>query len=206
MTHQQIKTLTGFSDNFKVEQWTEAFNKYLPKYEIDTPLRLQHFFAQVLHESMGLIHLEENLNYSGERLLVIFPKYFKTKAEADKYHRQPEKIANKVYQNRMGNGPEISGDGWKFRGKGCIQVTGKDNHRLAGARCFNDPQKFLVNPDLLIEPEYAVVSACWFFNHSGCNELADLDSIVAVTKRVNGFLNGIIDREKWLSKTRSIIK
>jgi len=174
----------------------EKYKSLLEQYEINVPLRLAHFMAQIEHES-GLKPISENLNYSADRLRVIFPKYFISKEDALRYSRQPMLIANRVYANRMGNGNEASGEGWKYRGRGFIQITGKENYfRLA-----NDTDlDCLKNPDLLLEEVNAMVSAIWFWNLKGLNTLADKDDIVGITKRINGGLTGIEHRKELLNK------
>ena len=166
------------------------------KFEINTPLRLAHFLAQCGHESGGFRLTQENLNYSAKGLNGIFKKYFPTLDSAVPYERKPEKIANKVYGGRMGNGTEGSGDGWKFHGRGFIQLTGKDNYtaftKSIGEDCVS-------NPDL-VASKYALASAAWFFNKNGLHKMADggaTDAVVtSITKRVNGGTIGLPDRIK----------
>ena len=166
------------------------------KFQINTPLRLAHFLAQCGHESGGFRLTKENLNYSAKGLRGIFGKYFKTDAEAAAYERKPEKIANKVYGGRMGNGPESSGDGAKFCGRGYIQLTGKDNYTAFGKSIGED---VCANPQLVAE-KYALLSAAWFFNKNGLHKMADggaTDAVVtSITKRVNGGTIGLADRIK----------
>ena len=188
------------------------YKSLLNSYHINTDLRLAHFFSQLEHES-NLKPISENLNYSANRLLVIFPKYF-TKDSLDKnnkvvkgtatlYARKPERIANRVYANRMGNGNEQSGDGWKYRGRGFIQLTGKDNYRVLSKDVRID---FLENPDLLLEEANAMISALWFWNKNKLNDLADKDNVVAITKRINGATNGLADRKAKLAKWKLKLK
>jgi putative chitinase len=166
-------------------------DKLKTKYGIDTPLELAHFLGQTAHESGGFRVIEENLNYSAVGLQKIFPKYFKD-VDPNLYARKPEKIANRVYASRMGNGPESSGDGWKYRGRGLIQLTGKDNYS-AMAKDMDLPIDRVV--EYLTSPIGAVESAAWFWSKNGLNTLAAKDDIVAVTKRINGGTNGIDDRK-----------
>lgn len=175
----------------------EALQK-LPLYDIDSKERIAMFLAQCGHESAGFSVLSENLNYSSKALRAVFSKYFKTQAAADEYARQPEKIANRVYANRMGNGPESSGDGWKYRGRGCIQLTGKDNY-IKFAQDFNKPE-VIYNPELVSTPEYAVLSAIWFWNKNDLNRYADAHDVKGITKRINGGLNGYDDRNALYQK------
>jgi len=174
----------------------QKYKSLFEKYGLTTKLRIAHFMAQIEHES-GLKPISENLNYSAQGLQKIFHKYFNTfKLQVD-YQRQPEKIANRVYANRMGNGNEASGEGWKYRGRGFIQITGKENYfRLANDTdldCFK-------NPDLLLEEANAIISALWFWNLKGLNSLADKNDIVSITKKINGGLNGIDHRKELLKK------
>lgn len=174
----------------------EKYKTILDNAGINTPLRLAHFMAQIEHES-GLKPISENLNYSAQGLVDTFPKYFKNRIEATPYARKPELIANKVYANRMGNGSEASGEGWKYRGRGFIQITGKENYfRLA-----NDTDlDCLKNPDLLLEEANAMISAIWFWNLRGLNSRADKDEIKSITKRINGGFNGLDHRIALLAK------
>jgi putative chitinase len=166
------------------------------KFQINTPLRLAHFLAQCGHESGGFRVTQENLNYSAKGLAGIFKKYFPTEAAATPYARQPQKIANKVYANRMANGSEASGDGYKFRGRGYIQLTGRDNYTQFGKAIGED---IASNPDV-VSSNYALLSAAWFWSKNGLNKLADGgagDTVVtSITKRVNGGTIGLPDRIK----------
>ena len=175
------------------------------KFEINTPLRLAHFLAQCGHESGGFRLTKENLNYSAKGLNGTFKKYFPTLDSAVPYERKPEKIANKVYGGRMGNGPESSGDGAKFCGRGYIQLTGKDNYTAFGKS---------INEDMSANPEkvassYALLSAAWFFNKNGLHKMADggaSDAVVtSITKRVNGGTIGLADRIKHFKEYYSLL-
>jgi len=166
------------------------------KFGINTPLRLAHFLAQCGHESGGFRATQENLNYSAKGLNGIFRKYFPTEAAAAAYARQPAKIASKVYANRMGNGSEASGEGYKFRGRGYIQLTGKENYTAFGKAIGED---IISNPDV-VASKYALLSAAWFFSKNGLHRMADegaSDQVVTkITKRVNGGTIGLPDRIK----------
>jgi putative chitinase len=166
------------------------------KFNITTPLRLAHFLAQCGHESGGFRATQENLNYSAKGLMGIFKKYFPTEALANSYARNPQKIANRVYASRMGNGPEASGEGYKFRGRGYIQLTGKENYTRFSATV---PEDTVANPDL-VAGKYALASAAFFFNSNKlwaiCDRGADQATVTAVTKRVNGGTIGLADRIK----------
>jgi putative chitinase len=166
------------------------------KFQINTPLRLAHFLAQCGHESGGFRATQENLNYSAKGLNGIFRKYFPTEAAAAAYARQPQKIASKVYANRMGNGSEASGEGYKFRGRGYIQLTGKENYTAFGKSIGED---ILSNPDV-VASKYALLSAAWFFSKNGLHRMADEGAsdlvVTKITKRVNGGTIGLPDRIK----------
>ena len=167
----------------------------LEKFGIDGPLRLSHFLSQCAHESGNFKFVKENLNYSADGLRKIFPKYFPTTEIAEKYARQPEKIANKVYGGRMGNGDEASGDGFKFRGRGYIQLTGKDNYAAFDKFVDDD---IMANPDL-VATKYPLTSAAFFFHKNKLWDVCDKghgdDIVLAVTKRVNGGTHGLADRQ-----------
>jgi putative chitinase len=166
------------------------------KFAINTPLRLAHFLAQCGHESGGFRATQENLNYSAKGLNGIFRKYFPTEASAAAYARQPAKIASKVYGGRMGNGAESTGEGYKFRGRGYIQLTGKENYTAFGKSIGED---IISNPDV-VASKYALLSAAWFFSKNGLHRMADegaSDQVVTkITKRVNGGTLGLPDRIK----------
>jgi putative chitinase len=175
------------------------------KFEINTPLRLAHFLAQTGHESGGFKAISENLNYGAKGLTTIFKKYF-TPESAKEFERKPEKIANIVYANRMGNGPQASGEGYKFRGRGYIQLTGKDNYSAFDKTVEDD---ILTNPDL-VATKYPLLSAAWFFHKNGLNKIADegaTDEVVTkVTKRVNGGTIGLPDRLKHFKEYHNLLK
>jgi putative chitinase len=177
----------------------------IAKYEITHPLRLCHFMSQIAHESGNFTQVVENMNYSVDGLLKTFPRYFPTRQFAIQYARQPEKIGNRVYANRMGNGDEASGEGFKYRGRGYLQLTGKFNYsdfsKFIGEDCVADPE--------LVAAKYPMDSAVWFFNKNNIWEICDRGSseavIQAVTRRVNGGLNGILDRTKKFKAFYEII-
>ena len=170
----------------------EAFSTVLPRYEITTVERVAAFLAQCGHESADFTVLKENLNYSAEGLSKVFPKRFPSLAVAQPYNRQPEKIANKIYADRMGNGPEASGEGYKFRGRGAIQLTGKENYSKFAASLGMDLTAAVAYCETL---EGAIESACWFWTTNKLNALADATDIVALTKRINGGTIGLEDRK-----------
>lgn len=195
---EEIKPVDMSLDSLKghvPDQVIEQIPTVIEKFKIHTPLRLSHFLSQVAHESGNFKHTVENLNYSDKALVAVFGKYF-NEDSATEYARQPEKIANKVYANRMENGDEASGDGWKFRGRGYIQLTGKHNYSK-----FNDfvEDDVLENPDLVAE-KYPLLSAAWFWSSNSLNQLSDggsdEETVKKVTKRVNGGHIGLEDRLK----------
>jgi putative chitinase len=175
------------------------------KFGINTPLRLAHFLAQCGHESGGFRAVQENLNYSAKGLNGIFRKYFPTEASAAAYARNPAKIAAKVYGGRMGNGAEATGEGYKFRGRGYIQLTGKDNYRAFGSAINED---MTASPDK-VATHYPLLSAAWFFSKNGLHKLADggaTDAVVTqITKRVNGGTIGLPDRIKHFKEYYSLL-
>ena len=177
--------------------WVDSMNNVFPNYELDSPKRIAAFLAQCGHESGGWTVFEENLNYSAKGLMGIFKKYFPDEATATAYQRQPEKIANKVYANRMGNGPESSGDGWKYRGRGPIQLTGKDNYRAFAKEMFDDWENLFNNPDWVnADRDFALMSAIWFWNKNKLNREADAGDIKTMTRKINGGYIGLEDRIK----------
>jgi putative chitinase len=175
------------------------------KFGITTSLRLAHFLSQCGHESGGFRAVQENLNYGAKGLLGIFSKYFKTIAQATAYERKPEKIANLVYANRMGNGNEASGEGWKYRGRGYIQLTGKENYKAFDATV---PEDITANPDL-VATKYALASAAFFFKKNGlwsiCDKGSSPDVVTLVTKRVNGGTIGLADRQKHFKEYYNLL-
>lgn len=177
----------------------------MQNFGVNTPLRLAHFLAQCGHESGGFRLTQENLNYSAKGLMGIFKKYFPTQALADAYARKPEKIANRVYGGRMGNGVEASGEGFKFRGRGYIQLTGKSNYAAFDLAVEDD---ILANPDL-VSTKHALASAAWFWKKNGLNLIADTGSsaevVTKITKRVNGGTIGLPDRIKHFKEYHALL-
>jgi putative chitinase len=176
------------------------------KFELNTPLRLAHFLAQAGHESGGFKAVTENLNYGAKGLRGVFGKYFPTDAKALEYERKPEKIANLVYGNRMGNGAESTGEGFKFRGRGYIQLTGKANYEAFDKVVSED---LISNPDL-VSTKYPLLSAAWFFHKNGLHKIADEGAteavVTKVTKRVNGGTIGLADRLKHFNEYYNLLK
>lgn len=188
---EQLKEL--LPTNPYVDNWYEAMQKCLPNYDINTPKRIAAFVAQCAHESGGFKFLRENLNYRAASLRKVFPKYFPTDDLAAQYEKKPEKIANRVYASRMGNGPEESGDGWRYCGRGLIQLTGKDNY-FWFAESIQTPLEEI--PEYLATFEGAVQSACWFWESNNLNKWADTGDIKELTRRINGGYIGLEDRIK----------
>jgi len=193
------KELLLRAKDFIKPDYYSFFAKYCEKYEINTALRLAHFLAQINHESGDMKRLEENLNYSAKRLLEVFPKYFDSYEIALSYANKPKMIASRVYANRMGNGDEASGDGYKYRGRGLIQLTGKTNY-VAFDRFLNADGEIISNPDLVAKnKEYAVLTAFFYWDNRRLNNLIDKDvnqyfTCKEITKRINGGYNGLDDR------------
>lgn len=176
-----------------LDYWYNAICEILPVYEINTPERVAAFLAQCAHESGNFRFLKENLNYKAASLRKVFPKYFPDDATAAAYANKPEKIANKVYGNRMGNGDESSGDGFRYMGRGLIQLTGKNNYTIFAASIDTPLEEI---PEYLQTFEGAVQSACWFWEQNNLNQWADKKDILTLTKRINGGTIGLADREK----------
>ncbi len=173
--------------------WAQPLQDAAGRFEIDTRLRLIHWLATLVHESAGFTQLEENLNYSATALLSLFPLMDErpwgfTAQDAADFARHPQQIANRIYADRNGNGNEASGEGWFYRGRGPIQITGRNNYRDASGPCGVD---LLAQPELLLLPEHGAVAAADFWRRNHCNSLADADSTVAIRKVVNGGLNGL---------------
>jgi putative chitinase len=181
-------------------KWFEPLQETFEKYQINTPKRQACFIGQCMHESGGFKFLRENLNYSAKALMNTWPSRFSDMDTAEKFERQPEKIANKVYSGRMGNTED--GDGAKYIGRGLIQLTGKDNYRAFGEAIGED---LLANPQLVEEPRYAALSAGWFWNKRGLNALADAMDITTLTIRINGGKIGIDDRIAKINKALDIL-
>ncbi|CAB4151803.1 COG3179 Predicted chitinase [uncultured Caudovirales phage] len=186
-----IEILHGNPD---AEAWADAAMDILPKYEINTPNRIAGFFAQTGHESMNFTALSENLSYKAETLDKVFPKYFvKAGRNAADYAKQPEKIANVVYASRMGNGDTASGDGYRFRGRGVIQLTGRDNYTNFGKTIGLTADEVI---DYVTTKKGALESACWYWNSRNINAACDANDITKMTKLINGGTIGLEDRKK----------
>jgi len=201
------KELVKTARMFVKDKYYSYIEQYCEKYKINTVERISHFLAQVNYESGYMNYVEENLNYSSKRLLKVFPKYFKNIYEANEFAYNREKIANRVYANRMGNGDEQSGDGYRYRGRGLIQLTGKNNY-LKFSKWYNDSKIFVDSPDLLLQPQFAVLSAFFYWDKNKLNDyivenVDDYTICKVLTKKINGGLHGLQDRYALYLKIRS---
>jgi len=187
---EQLKKICP--NNKQPEALLEVLNKVLPEYEINTKKRVAAFLAQCGHESAQFTALKENLNYSAEGLCKVWPKRFTSLDMAKPYNRNPEKIANKVYADRLGNGSESSGEGYKYRGRGAIQLTGKENYTEFAKKINKTLDEAVTYCETL---EGAIASACYFWNTNKLNQYADSGDFVTLTKRINGGTVGLADRQ-----------
>jgi putative chitinase len=194
MNSLQLKEL-GIND-----KWEIPLNQVFVKYDLDTPKRQAAFIGQCAVESANFTRLQENLNYSAQRLTQVWPSRFPNISMAEPYANNPEKLADFVYAGRMGNLQD--GDGWKFHGRGLIQLTGRENYANCGSGIGVD---LIDNPDLLLTPQYAVLSAGWFWNKKGLNALADTQEYGAMTRRINGGLTGLDERIAKITKALQVL-
>jgi putative chitinase len=187
-----------------LESYLPHLNKLCKEHKLfDDKKRIAAFLAQIAHESGGFNFIKENLNYSAKALQTVFKKYYPTEKDALAHERKPEQIANRVYANRMGNGTEQSGDGWTFRGRGLIQLTGKDNYtKFAKSvnKTLDETVKYLETQ------EGAIMSAIWFWNENKLNQYCDKDDFLTLTKRINGGTNGLADREHHYKEAMKFLK
>jgi len=183
-------------------KWADPLQTVFDKYNINTALRKASFIGQCQHESNNFRVLEENLHYSADGLMRVWPSRFNSRVVAEAYANQPEKIANKVYAGRMGNGTEETGDGWAYHGRGLIQLTGRDNYKNCGDALG---LALITNPELLSMPKGACLSAGWFWNKHGLNELADAKDFETMTKRINGGTLGLDDRIEKINKALEVL-
>lgn len=204
ITATQLKNILFRANEADIEKYLPYLNKFFPLYGIETPDQQAAFIAQIGHESGHLRYVEENLNYSADALRRVFGKYFPTDEDARQYAYQPEKIANKVYANRMGNGRPETGDGWKYRGRGLLQITGKSNYRNMGKSIGID---LVTCPGMLIMPEYAVQSACCWWQSHDLNSLCGTGSegFKKITKAINGGYNGLTDRAELWERAKKVL-
>ncbi|NQZ10378.1 MAG: glycoside hydrolase family 19 protein [Algicola sp.] len=186
-----------------IDRYLDALNTELPKYGVDTGQRMAHFIAQIAHESGSFKYKSENLNYSAKALRAVFSKYFYTDEMAERYARKPEDIANVVYANRMGNGNSVSGDGWRYRGRGLIQLTGRENYAHCAEFIGMDCES---NPHMLAEkPVAAVSAACWFWQSRKLNDLADIDDLKSITRKINGGFHGLDSRAEFFERAKAAL-
>jgi putative chitinase len=183
-------------------KWFQPLEDTFEKYEINTPKRQAAFIGQCAHESNNFKTLEENLSYSAEGLMRTWPSRFPTLEIAQQYARNPEKIANKVYGGRAELGNTEEGDGWKFHGRGIVQLTGRSNYTVCG-QALGRP--FAETPELVLDPENACLSAGWFWNKKNLNSLADSGDVETMTRRINGGLIGLDDRKAKIAKALSVL-
>ena len=184
------------------EQWVDALNETFVRFDIMNPLRKAAFIGQASHESGNFKMLEEDLRYRAETLMRVWPKRFPTLEFAKQYEKNPKKIANSVYANRMGNRDEASGDGHRFRGRGLFQLTGHSNYFHAGKALGED---FVMNPDLVATPMFAALTAGFFWNTHKLNQYADARDYVTMTKKINGGTIGLADRQKHIAHALEVI-
>jgi putative chitinase len=199
ITREQLQQI--IPRNPYIDQWCSALNQLLPDYGIDTPQRVAAFLAQCAHESGNFVFLKENLNYKWASLRKVFPKYFPTDELAQAYEKQPERIANRIYGSRMGNGDEASGDGYRYCGRGLIQLTGRNNYEAFADSIESTPEEVSAYLETF---EGAVQSACWFWETNNLNQFADTDDIKTMTKRINGGFIGLEDREKHYNHAKHV--
>jgi putative chitinase len=200
----QAKLVLCLPKNKELNQWFPALFEQLDKYEINTLERVAAFLSQCAHESLDFTVVTENLNYGAAGLQTTFKKYFPTAELAKQYERNPERIANLVYANRMNNGNAGSGDGWKFRGRGIIQLTGKENYTACSQYIFKD-DRLTKDVSWLETKQGCVGSACWFWNSRKINQFADKGDVVGVTKLINGGGNGLEDRKDKYSAFKAFL-
>lgn len=204
LTREALADIAPQASAENLDKYLGPLNEVLPTFDINTPLRVAHFLAQVGHESGAFRFVSENLNYSAKALRAVFGKYFTSDEMAEEYARKPEQIANVVYADRMGNGDTDSGDGWRYRGRGLIQLTGKDNYQAMSDAVGKD---LVSDPDQVADdPALTIASACWYWQSRKLNEYADQDDIRAVTRRVNGGYHGLQDREAYLERAKNALQ
>lgn len=205
ITAKQLKSILNRAADTDIEKYLPWFNTFFLRYEITTPERKAAFIAQIGHESNHLKCVEENLNYSASGLRQVFGKYFPTDEAAARYARHPEQIANIVYAGRMGNGGVESGDGWRFRGRGLLQLTGRQNYANMSKLIGVD---LLTHPEKLTTPEYAVQSSCIFWQNKGLNDLSDTvtdEAFKQITRTINGGVNGLSDRIEISGRAKKVL-
>jgi len=202
ITREQLSQI--IPKNPYIDQWCNALNQLLPDYGINTPQRVAAFLAQCAHESGNFVFLKENLNYRAVTLRKLFSKYFPNDQLAEQYANRPNKaeaIANRIYANRMGNGPEESGDGFRYCGRGLFQLPGRNNYEAFADSIESTPEEVSAYLETF---EGAVQSACWFWETNNLNQFADADDIKTMTRRINGGFIGLGDREKHYEHAKHV--
>lgn len=189
VTKPMLETITTPA---MAERWAESLSATCERFEINTPFRIAGFLSNTAHESAGFATVTEGLYYSAAALMRVWPQRFPTLEVAQRYEKKPEAIANRAYCDRMGNGSEASNDGWKYRGRGLIQLTGKNNYVAYSLACDNEALQY---PDIVTEPKYAAESAGWFWSVNRLNPLADAQDVNGMCRRINGGFNGLADRQ-----------
>lgn len=205
ITAKQLKSILNRATNADIEKYLPWFNTFFVQYEITTPERKAAFIAQIGHESSHLKDVEENLNYSASGLRQTFGKYFPTDEVANRYARKPEQIANIIYAGRIGNGGVESGDGWRFRGRGLVQLTGRQNYANMSKLIGVD---LLTHPERLTAPEYAVQSSCCWWQSKGLNDLSDTitdEAFKQITRTINGGINGLSERLEIWGRAKKVL-
>lgn len=201
ITKEQLRRAIPEATTANIEKYYEPLVAAMEHFGINTKNRIAAFLANLAHESASFNTIEENLNYSAKRLLQVWPKHFRNR-NVNLYHRQPQKIANVAYANRMGNGDKNSGDGWRYRGRGLIQLTGKDNYRMFGNAIGAD---IVSDPDWVLTPEGATISAAWFWNSRKLNRFVDSGDLRELTRRINGGYHGHADRVRRYNHIRKVL-
>lgn len=202
LSYENLEKLFPRARKELLEVLARQFPELAKKYDLTTKQRINYLFAQIGHESNGYTVFEENLRYSAKRLMEVWPKRFPNLSIANQYANNPMKLANKVYANRMGNGDEASGDGWKYRGRGPIQITGKSNYQAISKIIGQD---FVNNPDLILDPNYLFESACAFWKMNNLNLICDSGNFILLTQKINGGTVGLEDRRNWLKRVENIL-
>lgn len=206
VTPQALRAVMPALTRARAEGWAPLLGEAAARFDIGTPRRQSAWLAQIAHESLELTRLQENLRYTTPgRLLQMFGRRFHAAGRApDEFLNAPERLANFVYADRLGNGNEASGDGWRYRGRGAIQLTGRKNYRMAGDGIGE--WDYEANPDLLFDPKHAALTAAWYWHVAGCNALADALDLVGITQRINGpALAGLEDRQRYWQRAVAVI-